>query len=527
MDGLWLENGPLRLKNDGNTWFVDVNEHSWNNAPAWLLYVDQPVGTGLSFTRKQTYCKNDFEVNRDFHYFLEEFFLLHSDKFLLDANGSGKERLMRRSFYFSGESHAGHYIPSMMDFILQRNDGKLPPNQSNGLVPLRVTIPIKGAAIGNGWVDPFYQYSAADAAYGAGIIGTSQRASLEDLESECQSLLKSGNFRAGVCFELLDDVIDQSHGSNGNTVVSQYDTRIWEIKGSPRSFPLGHKDVESYLGGKKSHSKPPLNVDFHSVLASIHALESLDAGLTYQECTDPPYTALSHQDGKGVVDELVRILDHESRPHMMFFNGINDLICNHVGNERFLDALPWSRASDYIQQIRHVWDAPVDPALKMNYNVGRPDGYVKTFENLTYLKILEAGHMVPMDQPAVSLVMMKILLSGQTDGFLTSRQQLDSADVSKDARSCSLDKCPNCVPEHPTTPSLINNNLTLSYNDVGVMLAAFSLGISLTCLFFRRQKTHRAKRELIATEEAHDLELSGGIDPYHDSPSHEEDSEFT
>ena len=44
MDGLWLENGPLRLKFVGGTWKIDVNEYSWHNAPAWTLYVDQPVG---------------------------------------------------------------------------------------------------------------------------------------------------------------------------------------------------------------------------------------------------------------------------------------------------------------------------------------------------------------------------------------------------------------------------------------------------------------------------------------------------
>ncbi|MCP4744570.1 MAG: S10 family peptidase, partial [Desulfobacteraceae bacterium] len=182
----------LRLKNDGNSWYVDVNEHSWNNAPAWTMYVDQPVGTGLSFTKKETYCKNDFEVNRDFHYFLEEFFLLHADKFLSDDNINGK-RILRRSFYFSGESHAGHYIPSMIDFILQRNDGKIVPDQKNGLEPLRVNIPVRGAAIGNGWVDPFHQYAAADAAYGAGIIGTAQKANFEKMERRCQDKLKSGN----------------------------------------------------------------------------------------------------------------------------------------------------------------------------------------------------------------------------------------------------------------------------------------------------------------------------------------------
>ncbi|EED95935.1 serine carboxypeptidase, partial [Thalassiosira pseudonana CCMP1335] len=366
MDGLWLENGPLRLKVEGTSWKIDVNPYSWHNAPAWLLYVDQPVGTGLSFTRNGNYCKNDFEVDRDFHYFLEEFFFPNTP-----TGDESAEWMMKRPLYFSGESHAGHYIPSMMDFILKRNDGN-------------------GAAIGNGWVDPYHQYAAADAAYGYGIIGMSQRASLEDKERSCQSQLKSGKYDSNVCFALLDDIVDQSFGKNGHTVVSQYDSRLWEQKGSARSFPLGHKDVETYLGGARSQTQIPLVVNYKEVLHAIHAEESIDAGQTYAECTDPPYYALAHQDGLG--------------PHMLFFNGINDLICNHVGNEKVLDALPWNRNNEYMMQARHAWDS------ENNYVHGRPDGYIKQYENLSFLKVLESGHMVPMDQPSVALAMMKTLV---------------------------------------------------------------------------------------------------------------------
>ncbi|KAL3796380.1 hypothetical protein HJC23_004177 [Cyclotella cryptica] len=519
MDGLWLENGPFRLKPQGGEWSIDVNEFSWHNAPAWTLYVDQPVGTGLSFTRKGNYCKNDFEVNRDFHYFLEEFLLFHSDKFLdplTPSENSPATSILRRPFYFSGESHAGHYIPSMMHFILQRNDGVLVPDASNGLQALRVKIPCSGAAIGNGWTDPYYQYSAADAAYGAGLIGISQRASLEEKEHKCQSNLKSGNYESSVCFQLLDTVTQQSHGRNGDTVVSSYDTRLWEKRGAARSFPLGHKDVETYLGGAKSYASPPLVIDHRTVLDAIHATESIDARQTYQECTDPPYYALQHQDGLGVVDELVQILDHESRPHMLFFNGMNDLICNHVGNERFLDALPWSRADKYILESRHAWDSGVDPTTKNNYVSGRPDGFIKQYENLSFLKILESGHMVPMDQPSIALAMIKTLVSTSgvsREGFLSSVQGLDSADAKKGANMCLLDECPDCKPEltfeTESTISRFNGGasvIVLSASLVG----AFALGMLVAWLIHcKKAKTERHHRELVANlSDGSDLELS-------------------
>ena len=409
----------------------------------------------------------------------------------------------------------------MMDFILRRNDGAMSELESSQLSPLRVSIPCSGAAIGNGWTDPYYQYAAADAAYGAGIIGMSQRASLQEKEMQCQSNLKAGKLDSSVCFGLLDKIIDSSHGKNGGTVVSQYDTRKWEQKGQARTFPLGHKDVETYLGGVTSRSHPPLVVNVNDVLQAIHALDAAAAHQTYRECTDPPYLALSHQDGLGVVDELVRVLDHTSKPQMLFFNGINDLICNHVGNERFLDALPWSKTMQYMLQARHAWDAEVDPATKVNYVQGRPDGYVKQFENLTFLKVMESGHMVPMDQPSISLAMMQTLLyrvNESSNGFLTSMQILDRANTKKDGDMCLLDDCPNCVPiansMEVVSPAPGGFFSPFSLASIGIMVAAFVSGILLSCVCSRRQTNRKGPHELVGG----DLELSDVDMTYRDSP---------
>ena len=75
----------------------------------------------------------------------------------MDKNALG-QHTMKRPLYFSGESHAGHYIPSMMDHILKQNDDSNPATQP------RVIVDLVGAAIGNGWTDPYYQYAGAEAA---------------------------------------------------------------------------------------------------------------------------------------------------------------------------------------------------------------------------------------------------------------------------------------------------------------------------------------------------------------------------
>jgi carboxypeptidase C (cathepsin A) len=60
MDGLFLENGPFKLDDQ---LALHLNPHSWHHL-ADVLYIDQPVGTGLSFTtNRDGYPRNDEQVN--------------------------------------------------------------------------------------------------------------------------------------------------------------------------------------------------------------------------------------------------------------------------------------------------------------------------------------------------------------------------------------------------------------------------------------------------------------------------------
>ena len=394
-DGFFLENGPMRFEKQPNEeWKLVKNPYSWHLSPAWVLYIDQPVGTGLSITRSGNYPKNDEQVNIDFHFFMEEFLLFYGNIFLQDDRVHS-----RNPIFFSGESHAGHYIPSMMDYILSK-----PANA-------RIEMTLGGAAIGNGWIDPFNQYSAADQAYGMGLINLAQKAHLDEQETQCQRLLSTGVLNSPMCFALLDTIVDQSHGAVSPTHVSMYDATKVERKGDSRVFPKYHDVVESYLG-----SRPPPSGTFHTtrdeVLRSIHATETIDVNQPYKECADPPYEALKHQDGLGVVPQIARLLENNIR--LLFYNGMNDLVCNHVGTEKALINLPWSQAENWSLAPRFTWSLNKDSP---------PAAYVHEYQNLTFLKVPNAGHMVPQDQPEIALRMMQNLLRGET--FQQYQQYLD------------------------------------------------------------------------------------------------------
>jgi len=407
-DGFFLENGPLMFSEDNK---LVPNEHSWHKLPAWVLYIDQPVGTGLSYSKKKIYPKNDDEIDADFVYFLEEFFLFHKDKFLVEENK------VKVPIYFTGESHAGHYIPSMMDYILKKQQQE--NNNSN-----RVTMSLGGAAIGNGWIDPYYQYGVSDMAYSLGWIDMAQKSYLDKKEKECQiQIAEKNNYNYSPCYELLDIVVDQAYGGNSDKKVSIYDVTKSESRNAPRTFPEGHRTIEYYLGGKRSKnnlvSLP--DVQFKDVLEAIHATESLEVGgMTYQECTDPPYFALQHQDGLGVMDQITSLL--ENNIPMFFFNGMNDLICNHIGTEKaLLHSLKWSKIKDWSAAVRSIWNTQ----QQQEHPVA---AYVQQYQNLMYMKIPNSGHMFIKDQPQVALEMMKQFIQHHSFDVTVQNIQKDTYD---------------------------------------------------------------------------------------------------
>jgi carboxypeptidase D len=140
-----------------------------------------------------------------------------------------------------------------------------------------------------------------------------------------------------------------------------YDTR--KFPQSSRSFPPGHEELERFLNRK-------------DVQIAIHAKNSKSQpnnNIKYIECADPPYNALSHQDGKGVVDELAHIVSN-TQLRVLVFAGQYDLICNHVNLEIALDSLPWSGQSQWQYAVPGPWVVNK-----------KPRGYSRIHKNLQYL----------------------------------------------------------------------------------------------------------------------------------------------
>lgn len=120
MFGLFAENGPLRVERIGAGTGPDDFIIGLNQGGSWadvgdVLYIDQPVGTGFSFTAdtdaKQTYVTSMGQAGDEFLTFLRNFVAMYPEY--------GKAS---RPATISGESYAGKYIPYFATRLMK--DGK-------------------------------------------------------------------------------------------------------------------------------------------------------------------------------------------------------------------------------------------------------------------------------------------------------------------------------------------------------------------------------------------------------------------
>src|SRR5437879_3693250 len=131
--------GPWRVNENGT---LDSHPYSWNKF-ANILFLESPAGTGFSY-QTNNQLKTDDDQTAEDHYRALLLFFQHFPKF------------SRNTFYITGESYAGFYVPLLALKILNSNTS---------------TINLKGLATGNGLTDYDIVYNAiVEYTYSHGFI---------------------------------------------------------------------------------------------------------------------------------------------------------------------------------------------------------------------------------------------------------------------------------------------------------------------------------------------------------------------
>ena len=356
---MFYENGPVAF--DPATGAMGDNPHGWN-ARAHLVFVDQPVGTGFSWTKDpRDVVTNEEEVGRVMYGFLDAFFDKHPE-------------LRGNPLYVTGESYAGHYVPAITYRIWKETKGK-------GNAPMN----LKGMAIGNGLTDPGIQYGAyADFAEAEGLISSGVAALMRAVYPACKSLIEAcaGSDQACVAAVVECQATAFTPILAENPGINVYDVRQ---NPCPGDHPLCYDftAMEGYMARE-----------------DVRAALGVPEGVNFESCSAGVHAALTTDWMKNLEVHIPELLD-SGDVKVLIYAGDKDLICNWLGNERWTLAMKWGGKAGYNA-------APVTPWTPLNPHDGTPvhAGEYREFANLKFLKVYDAGHMVPMDQPGVALQML-------------------------------------------------------------------------------------------------------------------------
>ncbi|XP_051134283.1 serine carboxypeptidase-like [Andrographis paniculata] len=351
---LFYENGPFHIASNLS---LEWNDFGWDKVSN-LIYVDQPTGTGFSYSSDDDDIRHNEEgVSNDLYDFLQAFFKEHP-------------QYAKNDFYITGESYAGHYIPAFAGRVHQGNKNK------EGL-----HINLKGFAIGNGLTNPEIQYKAyTDYALDMKLITKSDYNSINKTVSDCEQAIKLCGADGGsscvaaymVCNTIFNRIVALAGG------VNYYDIR----KKCEGDLCYDFSEMEKFLNEKTVR-------------------EALGVGdIDFVSCSSTVYEAMVSDWMRNLEVGIPTLLEDGIK--LLVYAGEYDLICNWLGNSRWVHAMEWSGQKQFVaaRTLPFTVDG-VEAGLQKGYGV------------LSFLKVHDAGHMVPMDQPKASLEMLRRWMQGK------------------------------------------------------------------------------------------------------------------
>jgi hypothetical protein len=152
-------------------------------------------------------------------------------------------------------------------------------------------------------------------------------------------------------------------------------------------------------------------------------------------------------------------------------------------------------------------------------------GYMKEFENLMFLKMMNAGHMVPLDLPSQTLNMMQTFVYKKS--FNTSPQSLSNAETKQCTASSVGGDCPTCVkcekcPDGLTAQDTAATNAADASSKpapasarivIPWFFAGFSVALLAAYAVLRRHRRKSAQHQLVSQ---YDLEMRETTGSYAD-----------
>ncbi|KAH6789227.1 serine carboxypeptidase-like 50 [Perilla frutescens var. frutescens] len=350
---IWLQGGPgcsSMLANfyELGPWLVKQDLSLGPNPGSWntifgLLFLDNPIGSGFSIAASPE------EIPRNQHDVAKHLYIAIKNFIGLDSS------FKTRPVYITGESYAGKYVPAIGYYILKKNPS----------LPVESRVNLAGVAIGNGLTDPQFQVAThAVNAYNLGLINEKQKALLEEIQSEAVDYVRQGNWSKAT--DARTRVLNTLTNMTGLATLYDF-TRLIPYQDDLVGEFLNNVEAKRALGANES--------------------------LVFELCSDVVGEVLSADVMKSVrymVDFLVK------NTRVLLYQGQCDLRDGVVSNLAWMKKMEWDAIDEFLDAERKVWKVE-----------GKLAGYVQKWKSLSHVVVMNAGHLVPTDQPLNSQVMIQ------------------------------------------------------------------------------------------------------------------------
>jgi cathepsin A (carboxypeptidase C) len=339
--------GPSRIDAEGQ---MLHNEYSWNSN-ASLIFLDQPVNTGFSYSNKR--INNTITAAQDVYRFLAQFFEKYPQY--------GKQDL-----HIAGEGYAGRFIPVLAAEIANREEDNL--------------VHLKSVMIGNGIVDPYTQYPK----YLPMGCGKGGHAAIYKPRT-CRRFSKI----VKICQTWIRHCYIHGHSSCINAA-AYCDAVI--IGGFARRSRTNIRDIRRPCDGgtacyaELGHIKSWLNRPdvMRALGANADAFELCSAKVEREFRTSGDGFMPYYRYVPGVLDETP----------VLVYAGDKDYMANWLGSEAWTHALDWAGHDDFNKS---------NSTEMREMQSGEVYGTLKHARGLAFLRVYDAGHIVPLDRPRSAL----------------------------------------------------------------------------------------------------------------------------
>eukprot|EP01080_Neovahlkampfia_damariscottae_P011818 gene11818-5149_t len=344
MIGIFGEHGPFRVISSTQ---LEYNQNTWIKK-ANIIYLDQPLGVGFSFSKNTSQVTNSKIAAIDINTALIEFFKLFPS-------------FKKNDFYLAGETYAGKYLSYFWDYYT--NSQK------------ELNLNLKGILLGNAMMSPKIQYSVySDMSYYDGIVDYRTKVEMNDLYRTCLYDLENKNWMSAQqesCIPLFSKKMIQSSD------LSPYDLRVL------------YKDAD--------YAKP---IRLYLDRTDVRTALNIHGSSVYHNCDNTTFYGFIPEFHQDVPDHILPQMLSKTR--VLFYDGQFDLRVGVVSTSEYLRTLNWTGRAIFNNLRQNIFRIE---------NENTPLGQFKTYAGLTQLMIYSAGHVSPRDAPVAAYEMFSRFIS--------------------------------------------------------------------------------------------------------------------